>query len=71
MTSPLLRRDFLKASAVIAGAATHGFTCVEIANAAPITVPTIDKLSIRILSNCSRSPSGSSISGCRLRGELR
>ena len=25
----------------------------------------------RFVGNCSRSPSGSSISGCRLRGELR
>jgi 7,8-dihydropterin-6-yl-methyl-4-(beta-D-ribofuranosyl)aminobenzene 5'-phosphate synthase len=49
MTSSLRRRDFLKASAAIAGAAASGFKCVEIASAAPIDVPTIDKLSIRVL----------------------
>src|SRR5689334_10082625 len=44
------RRDFLKASAILAGAAAaHGFSCVEIASAAPIEVPTIDKLIIRVL----------------------
>jgi 7,8-dihydropterin-6-yl-methyl-4-(beta-D-ribofuranosyl)aminobenzene 5'-phosphate synthase len=44
------RRDFLKASAILAGAAAaHGFSCVEIASAAPIEVPTIDKLMIRVL----------------------
>ena len=49
MTSSFHRRDFLKASAAVAGAAVAGFKCVEIANAAPIDVPTIDKLSIRVL----------------------
>ena len=44
------RRDFLKASAILAGAAAApGFSCVEIASAAPIEVPTIDKLTIRVL----------------------
>jgi 7,8-dihydropterin-6-yl-methyl-4-(beta-D-ribofuranosyl)aminobenzene 5'-phosphate synthase len=49
MKSSLHRRDFLKASAVIAGAAASGFKCVEISSAAPIDVPTIDKLSMRVL----------------------
>jgi 7,8-dihydropterin-6-yl-methyl-4-(beta-D-ribofuranosyl)aminobenzene 5'-phosphate synthase len=49
MTSSLRRREFLKASAAFAGAAASGFTCVEVASAAPIEVPTIDKLSIRVL----------------------
>jgi len=44
------RRDFLKASAVLAGAAAAGgFSCVELASAAPIQVPTIDRLAIRVL----------------------
>ena len=50
MTKDLARRDFLKASAAFAGAAaTNAFSCVEIASAAPIAVPTVDKLSIRVL----------------------
>jgi 7,8-dihydropterin-6-yl-methyl-4-(beta-D-ribofuranosyl)aminobenzene 5'-phosphate synthase len=49
MTNLLPRRDFLKASAALAGAAAAGFSCVEIASAAPIEVPTIDKLSVRVL----------------------
>ncbi|KJC43674.1 beta-lactamase [Bradyrhizobium sp. LTSP885] len=50
MTRDLARRDFLKGSAAIAGAAAAGaFSCVEIASAAPIEVPTVDKLSIRVL----------------------
>jgi 7,8-dihydropterin-6-yl-methyl-4-(beta-D-ribofuranosyl)aminobenzene 5'-phosphate synthase len=49
MTSSPRRRDFLKASAAIAGAAASGFTCVGIAGAAPVDVPTVDKLSIRVL----------------------
>src|SRR5919112_6679679 len=49
MTSSPRRRDFLKASAAIAGAAASGFTCVGIAGAAPVAVPTVDKLSIRVL----------------------
>ena len=50
MTENLARRDFLKASAAIAGiAATSAFSCVEIASAAPIAVPTVDKLSIKVL----------------------
>lgn len=44
------RRDFLKASAALAGAAAAGgFSCVEYAGAAPIEAPTVDKLNVRIL----------------------
>jgi len=50
MTRNLARRDFLKGSAAIAGAAAAGaFSCVEIASAAPIEAPIVDKLSIRVL----------------------
>src|SRR6476646_10358334 len=50
MTMDLARRDFLKGTAAVAGAAaTNSFTCVEIASAAPIEVPAVDKLSIRVL----------------------
>src|ERR1700709_2847193 len=50
MTTDLARRDFLKASAAFAGiAATGAFSCVEIASAAPIAIPTVDKLSIKVL----------------------
>src|SRR3954454_6151611 len=49
MTSSPGRRDFLKTSAMLAGAAAAGLKCVEIASAAPIEVPTIDRLSIRVL----------------------
>jgi 7,8-dihydropterin-6-yl-methyl-4-(beta-D-ribofuranosyl)aminobenzene 5'-phosphate synthase len=49
MTTLMDRRDFLKASAALAGAAVAGFSCVEIASAAPIEVPTVDKLSMRVL----------------------
>jgi 7,8-dihydropterin-6-yl-methyl-4-(beta-D-ribofuranosyl)aminobenzene 5'-phosphate synthase len=46
----LKRREFLKASAAFAAAsAAGGFGCMEIASAAPIQVPTIDKLTMRIL----------------------
>ncbi|MEA2878686.1 MAG: 7,8-dihydropterin-6-yl-methyl-4-(beta-D-ribofuranosyl)aminobenzene 5-phosphate synthase [Hyphomicrobiales bacterium] len=44
------RRDFLKTSAALAAAsAASGFSCIEIASAQPIQVPTIDKLAIRVL----------------------
>jgi 7,8-dihydropterin-6-yl-methyl-4-(beta-D-ribofuranosyl)aminobenzene 5'-phosphate synthase len=44
------RRDFLKTSAAFAGAAAaQGFGCVQIASAAPITAPVVDKLTIRVL----------------------
>jgi hypothetical protein len=42
MTTELRRRDFLKTSAAFAGLAAAGFSCVEVANAAPIQAPTVD-----------------------------
>jgi 7,8-dihydropterin-6-yl-methyl-4-(beta-D-ribofuranosyl)aminobenzene 5'-phosphate synthase len=45
----LRRRDFLKSTAAFAAASTGGFSCIEIASAQPIQVPTIDKLAIRVL----------------------
>jgi 7,8-dihydropterin-6-yl-methyl-4-(beta-D-ribofuranosyl)aminobenzene 5'-phosphate synthase len=48
--SDLKRREFLKASAAFAAAsAAGGFSCLEIASAAPIEVPTIEKLTMRVL----------------------
>jgi hypothetical protein len=47
----LARRDFLKGlqrHSAERRAQTH-FRCVEIANAAPIAVPMVDKLAIRVL----------------------
>jgi 7,8-dihydropterin-6-yl-methyl-4-(beta-D-ribofuranosyl)aminobenzene 5'-phosphate synthase len=49
MTIDFSRRDALKLSASAALAAAGGFSCVELARAAPIEVPTIDKLSVRVL----------------------
>lgn len=50
MSIELKRRDFLKASATFAGAAAAGgFTCFEIADAATIQVPTVDRLTMRVL----------------------
>jgi 7,8-dihydropterin-6-yl-methyl-4-(beta-D-ribofuranosyl)aminobenzene 5'-phosphate synthase len=50
MTDTLRRRDFLKASAAFAGAAAaSGFSCVEIASAAPIQAPVVDRLAVRVL----------------------
>ena len=44
------RRDALKMSASFAlTAAAGGFSCIEMAEAGPIDVPTIDKLSVRVL----------------------
>src|SRR3954452_5460695 len=44
------RRDALKMSTSFAlAAAAGGFSCIEMAKAGPIEVPTIDKLSIRVL----------------------
>ena len=43
------RRDALKMSAGLAAAAAGGFSCVELAKAGPIQIPTIDKLSVRVL----------------------
>jgi 7,8-dihydropterin-6-yl-methyl-4-(beta-D-ribofuranosyl)aminobenzene 5'-phosphate synthase len=46
----LKRREFLKASAAFAAAsAAGGFGCVEIASAAPIQAPEVDRLSVRVL----------------------
>ena len=46
----LNRRDALKMSAGFAtAAAAGGFSCIELAKAGPIEVPTIDKLSVRVL----------------------
>ena len=48
--SNINRRDALKMSANFAlAAAAGGFSCIETANAGPIDVPTIDKLSVRVL----------------------
>src|SRR5690349_14334848 len=49
MTFDLSRRDALKMSAGLALSAAGGFSCVELAKAAPIEVPAIDKLSVRVL----------------------
>src|SRR3981189_2464695 len=50
MPAVIARRDFRKTSAAFAGiAATGAFSCVEIASAAPIAIPTVDKLSIKVL----------------------
>ena len=50
MASIVRRREFLAGSAALAGAAIGGgFTCVEVTSAAPIEVPVIEKLSIRVL----------------------
>jgi 7,8-dihydropterin-6-yl-methyl-4-(beta-D-ribofuranosyl)aminobenzene 5'-phosphate synthase len=43
------RRDFLKASAALAGAAAGGFSCVEFAGAAPVEAPVVDRLSVTVL----------------------
>ncbi len=48
--SNINRRDALKMSANFAlAAAAGGFSCIETAKAGPIDVPTIDKLSVRVL----------------------
>jgi 7,8-dihydropterin-6-yl-methyl-4-(beta-D-ribofuranosyl)aminobenzene 5'-phosphate synthase len=49
MIDPIKRRDFLKTSAAFAVAAAGGFRCVELASAAPIQVPPIDKLTAHVL----------------------
>jgi len=44
------RRDILKASAALAAAsAAGGFSCIEIASAAPISPPVVDRVSLRVL----------------------
>ena len=46
----LKRRDFLKTSAAFAAAsAASGFSCVELASAAPIQAPVVDRISVRVL----------------------
>jgi 7,8-dihydropterin-6-yl-methyl-4-(beta-D-ribofuranosyl)aminobenzene 5'-phosphate synthase len=46
----LKRRDFLKTSAAFAAASAAGsFSCIEIAGAAPIQAPVVDRLSLRVL----------------------
>src|SRR5215212_4625840 len=50
MNVSIYRRNFLSGSAAFAAAsAAGGFSCIEIASAAPIEVPTIDKLTMRVL----------------------
>src|ERR1044072_6314665 len=50
MKSSMHRRNFLSASAAFTAASPAGvFGCVEIASAQPIQVPTIDKLTMRVL----------------------
>ena len=49
MVRTLGRRDFLVGSAAVAGAVGGGFACVEFASAAPIEVPVVDELSIKVL----------------------
>ncbi|MFC3694736.1 MBL fold metallo-hydrolase [Chenggangzhangella methanolivorans] len=49
MAENIGRRTFLKASAALAAGAAAGFSCVEIASAAPIVAPTVDKLTLRVL----------------------
>jgi 7,8-dihydropterin-6-yl-methyl-4-(beta-D-ribofuranosyl)aminobenzene 5'-phosphate synthase len=50
MTRAIGRRDFLKNTAALAGAATAGgFVCVEFADAAPIEAPVVDKLSVQVM----------------------
>lgn len=49
MTTGLTRRDALKMSAGAALATAGGFSCVELARATPIEVPTIDRLNVRVL----------------------
>ena len=50
MIEQFKRRDFLRGCAAIGGAVAAGsFTCIEIAKAAAIDIPVVDKLSIRVL----------------------
>jgi 7,8-dihydropterin-6-yl-methyl-4-(beta-D-ribofuranosyl)aminobenzene 5'-phosphate synthase len=50
MRTKLARRDFLKASAAMAAVSVAGgFSCVEIASAAPIEAPVVNRVSIRVL----------------------
>ena len=48
--SGLQRREFLKASAAFTAASVAGgFGCIEIASAAPIEAPVVEKVSVRVL----------------------
>ena len=49
MTEALDRRGFLKLSAALAAGSAAGFSCIEVARAAPVAVPTVDTLSLRVL----------------------
>jgi 7,8-dihydropterin-6-yl-methyl-4-(beta-D-ribofuranosyl)aminobenzene 5'-phosphate synthase len=50
MTDAMRRREFLKASVAFAGAAAAGgFSGIEIASAAPIQPPVVDKLTVNVL----------------------
>jgi 7,8-dihydropterin-6-yl-methyl-4-(beta-D-ribofuranosyl)aminobenzene 5'-phosphate synthase len=50
MAHAIGRRDFLKSSTAFAAAmAGGGFSCIEIAGAAPIQAPTVDQLSVHVL----------------------
>jgi 7,8-dihydropterin-6-yl-methyl-4-(beta-D-ribofuranosyl)aminobenzene 5'-phosphate synthase len=49
MTDMLRRRDFLKSSTAFAATMAGGFGCIEIASAAPIQAPTVNKLSVHVL----------------------
>lgn len=49
MATDFKRRDVLKMTAALAAAAAGGFSCVEVAAAGPLEVPTIDHLSVRVL----------------------
>src|SRR5262245_5865005 len=48
--SELKRRDFLKTTAALAAVSAAGrFGCVEIASAAPIETPVVDRVSVRVV----------------------
>lgn len=49
MDHGLKRRDLLKGALAAAGSLAGGFSCVELASAAPIEPPTIDRLTVRVL----------------------
>jgi 7,8-dihydropterin-6-yl-methyl-4-(beta-D-ribofuranosyl)aminobenzene 5'-phosphate synthase len=49
MVEGIWRRDFLKSSTAFAAVMAGGFRCAELASAAPIQAPTVDKLSAHIV----------------------